>query len=56
MDNGTVGWPDTSIRIRDNISGDTLLGGYLPELAYMPSNLDGFAGSVLCRRQMEEAC
>jgi hypothetical protein len=46
QENGTVSLSDTRLRIIDNVNGGALLDGFILEVAYMESNLPGFAGMI----------
>jgi len=45
-DNGAIHLSDTQLRIKDTLTGDFVLDGYLLNAAYMPSSLPGFAGMI----------
>jgi len=45
-EDGTTLLSDSRLRIMDSVSGDTLLDGYTMGVAYMPSNVAGYAGMV----------
>jgi hypothetical protein len=46
QENGTVHLADTYLRIVDLATGDSLMNGYLAEVAYMPSNAPGYLGMI----------
>ena len=46
QENGTMHLSDTSLQIVDIASGDLLMNAFLYELAYSPSSLPGFAGTI----------
>jgi len=48
QENGTIHLSDTHLRIFDDVTDDLLMDAFLFELAYMDSNLDGFAGMIQC--------
>jgi len=46
QENGTMHLSDTSLQIVDIPSGDLLMNAFVYELAYTPSSLPGFAGTI----------
>lgn len=43
---GTIRLADTDVQILDTQTGDTLMHAYLLEAAYMPPNVEGYAGMI----------
>lgn len=46
QEDGTILLSDTYVQIVDSVTGDSLLSGYLAEVAYLPANVPGHLGMI----------